>query len=228
MLKILFGVLIAINGALLAYQQGWLDAMLPASHEPSRLAAQLHPERLKLIAPEQTEDAGSPSTSEAPSRAAPTPAPAVAACLELGNFEMAEAQRFEAQLASLGLGERLQRRMVQENVRHIVYIPPLGNKEAADRKGAELAALGVRDYFVIQDSSPLQWGISLGIFRTEESARNHLQALTAQGVRSARVGTHGLGGNRVAFQLRGIDAAMRESIERIREAFPRQQWRDCA
>lgn len=226
MLKILFGILIVINGALLSYQQGWLDVLLPVSHEPSRLAAQLHPERLKLIAPEQAEETGTPTTSEAPPRAAP--APAVAACLELGNFEMAEAQRFEAQLASLGLGERLQRRMVQENVRHIVYIPPLGNKEAADRKGAELAALGVRDYFVIQDSSPLQWGISLGIFRTEESARNHLQALTAQGVRSARVGTHGLGGNRVAFQLRGIDAATRESIDRIREAFPRQQWRDCA
>ena len=240
MLKILFGVLLAINGGLLAYQQGWLDALMPPSHEPSRLSQQLHPERLTIIPPTPpVEKAAEPPTetpapvatstpaSEAPA-ATETSTAAVAACTEIGNFDTTEAQRFESRLASLALGERLVRREVQDNMRHIVYIPPLGNKEAADRKGSELTKLGVTDYFVIQDSSPLQWGISLGVFRTEESARNHLATLTQKGVRSAKVGMHGVGATRVVFQLRGIDAATRQNIDRIKEAFPRQQWRDCA
>lgn len=238
MLKILFAILIVINGVLLSYQQGWLDALLPVSHEPTRLSAQLHPERLRLIVPETSPpvvDAAPATSSEVTTDVAPVPAstpsaPAanIAACLELGNFEMSEAQRFQPRLAGLGLGERLKRKLVQENVRHIVYIPPLGSREAADRKGAELRAMGIHDYFVIKDSSPLQWGISLGIFRTEESARNHLQTLVAQGVRSARVGTHGLSGNRIAFQLRGIDAATRQAIDHMLEDFPKLQWRDCS
>jgi len=238
MLKILFGVLLAINGGLLAYQQGWLDVLMPPSHEPSRLSQQLHPERLTIIPPTPPVEKVAELPAETPA-AVSTPAPetpaasetntaAVAACTEIGNFDMTEAQRFESRLASLALGERLARREVQDNMRHIVYIPPLGNKEAADRKGGELAKLGVTDYFVIQDSSPLQWGISLGVFRTEESARNHLATLTQKGVRSAKVGMHGVGATRVVFQLRGVDAATRQNVDRIKEAFPRQQWRDCA
>ncbi|WP_293780879.1 SPOR domain-containing protein [uncultured Oxalicibacterium sp.] len=239
MLKILFGVLLFLNGGLLAYEQGWLTPLIPSSHEPSRMAQQLYPERLTIVVPEAaapaatsvTTSAASDSASESPANATVATAAAsgaIPACLELGNFDGAEAQRFETSIAALGLGDRLARRTVQESTRHIVFIPPLGSKEAADRKAAELAKLGVKDYFVIQDSSPLQWGISLGVFRTEDGARAQLAALTQQGVRTARVGTQGIGARRIAFQIRGLDAAGKQNLDRIKEAFPRQQWRDCA
>lgn len=238
MLKILFGVLLFLNGGLLAYEQGWLTPLIPSSHEPSRMAQQLYPERLTIVAPETAAQAApanpaapAADASVAPVASAPTTTAANAAtlaCLELGNFDGAEAQRFENSVATLGLGERLTRRSVQENTRHIVFISPLGNKEAADRKAAELAKLGVKDYFVIQDSSPLQWGISLGVFRTEEGARAQLAALTQQGVRTARVGTQGIGARRIVFQIRGLDTAGKQNLDRIKEGFPRQQWRDCA
>lgn len=225
MLKILFGLLLAINGGLFAYQQGWLAPLQSASREPSRLKQQLHPEQLKLV-PLPDSAPASPA-APAPAAAAPVaatqPVAATVACAEIGNFDAADAQRFESRLAALSLGDRLTRRAIADSARHIVYIPPLGSREAAERKAAELRKFGVQDFFIIQDNSALQWGISLGVFKTEEAANNHLAALNKKGVRSARVG----GGNRIAFQLHDIDAATRGSIDGIKADFPRQQWREC-
>ncbi|HEY6774448.1 MAG TPA: SPOR domain-containing protein [Oxalicibacterium sp.] len=229
MLKILFGLLLAINGGLLAYQQGWLAPLQSPSREPSRLKQQLHPEQLKLVPLPASRSAAS-TTSSMPAAATPAadtqPAAVAAAgtCAEIGNFDAADAQRFESRLATLSLGGRVTRRAIADSARHIVYIPPLGSKEAAERKAAELRKFGVEDFFIIQDNSALQWGISLGVFKTEEAANNQLAALNKKGVRSARVG----GGNRIAFQLHDIDAATRGAIDKIRADFPRQQWRECA
>lgn len=228
MLKILFGLLLAINGGLIAFQQGWLDTLLPASREPSRMAQQLHPEQLTLVALPESKPAAEPAPVSAPVAASTESTAAASAtnasCTEVGNFDAADAQRFESRLASLSLGDKLTRKPIADNTRHIVYIPPLANKEAAEKKAAELRQFGIEDFFIIQDNSPLQWGISLGVFKTEEAARNHLAALNKKGVRSAKVGT---GGNRVAFQMRGIDSATRTSIDKIKADFPRQQLRDC-
>jgi hypothetical protein len=222
---------LAINGGLLAFQQGWLDPLLPSSHEPSRLAQQLHADQLTLVPLAENKPAASVPVS-APPAAEPEPVatatPAVAACTEIGNFDTAEAQRFESRLASMSLGARLTRRTIPDNARYIVYIPPLASKEVADKKAAELRGLGVEDFFVIQDNSALQSGISLGVFKSEEAARAHLAALNKKGVRSAKISAHGTNGNKMAFQLRGIDAATKGSIDKVREGFPRQQWRECA
>lgn len=249
MLKILFGLLLLINSGLFAYQQGYLDTLSPSSREPSRLAQQLNADKLNLIsttavvATDDKTGAKSDAKSEAKSEAKaavvtpPEPEKNLAradkmsnglACAEVGNFDTAEAKKFEAQLAALSLGDRLTRRAIPENVRHMVYIPPLANKEAADKKAGELKRLGVEDFFVIQDNSPLQWGISLGIFKSEEAARNQLAALNQKGVRSARVGAHTPSGTKVAFQLRGLDVAAKNSVTKIKEAFPKQELRECS
>lgn len=152
----------------------------------------------------------------------------VVACTEIGNFDAAEAKNFETKLAALTLGDRLTRRPVQENARFIVYIPPLANKEAADKKGGELKRLGVDDFFVITEHTPLQWGISLGIFKSEEAARNHLAALNQKGVRSARVGPHNVAAPKFAYQLRRIDASTKAGLDKIRATFPRQEERACS
>jgi hypothetical protein len=47
-------------------------------------------------------------------------------------------------------------------------------------------------------------------------------------VRSARVGAHGAATNKVAFQLRGLDAAAQTSLQKIKEGYPRQEVRDCS
>ena len=242
MLKILFGLLLLINGGLFAYQQGYLDTLSPSSREPSRLTQQLNADKLKLIATTVAVAADDKASAKSETKVAAVVAPAEPeknlaradkmsnglACAEVGNFDTVEAKKFETQLAGLSLGDRLTRRAIPENARHMVYIPPLPNKEAADKKAGELKRLGVQDFFVIQDNSPLQWGISLGIFKSEEAARNQLAALNQKGVRSARVGAHTPSTTKVAFQLRGLDVAAKNSVAKIKEAFPKQELRECS
>lgn len=244
MLKILFGLLLVINGGLYAFEHGYLNSLIPPSHDPLRLKQQLNPDLLKLVPldvekaeagkaekvaavePEKIPQAVDQPTEKPTEKPAEKPAE-VLACTEIGNFDAAEAKNFEAKLATLALGERLSRRQIQENARFIVYIPPLVNKEAADKKGSELKRLGVDDFFVITEHTALQWGISLGIFKSEEAARNHLAALNQKGVRSAKVGPHHAVAPKLAFQFRRIDAATKANLDKIRATFPRQEARAC-
>ncbi len=242
MLKILFGLLLVINGGLFAYQQGYLDTLSPPSREPSRLTQQLNADKLQLIPATAKTDADAKTEAKPDTKATTVIAPLEAeknlaradkmsnalVCAEVGNFDATEAKKFETQLAGLALGERLTRRSIAENVRHMVYIPPQPNKEAADKKAGELKRLGVQDFFVIQDNSAMQWSISLGVFKSEEAARNQLAALNQKGVRSARIAAQATGASKVAFQLRGLDAAARSSVVKIKEGFPRQELRDCS
>ncbi|RJG03139.1 SPOR domain-containing protein [Noviherbaspirillum sedimenti] len=148
-------------------------------------------------------------------------------CTEIGNFSEADAGRFEARLAALTPGARLSRRVIREVSSHMVYIPPQGSKENADRKVDQLRGLGVTDFYMIQDQSEMRWGISLGIFSTEEAAKKRLEQLKQQGVRSGRIGARNAV-NKVAFQLRALDAAGREKVEKIKTDFPQQQQHNCA
>ncbi len=240
MLKILFGLLLVINGGLYAFEHGYLNSLIPPSHDPLRLKQQLHPELLKLVPLDaEKAEAGKaekvaavepekiPQAIEKSAEKPAEQAAEVLACTEIGNFDAAEAKNFEAKLAALALGERLSRRQIQENARFIVYIPPLANKDAADKKGGELKRLGVDDFFVITEHTALQWGISLGIFKSEEAARNHLAALNQKGVRSAKVGPHNTVAPKVAFQFRRLDAATKANLDKIRTTFPRQEARAC-
>lgn len=173
--------------------------------------------------------AGQPAISAASATVtAATQVAASAACIDVGSFNPAQAKRFEAQMASTAPGVRLARREAPDISSHMVLIPSQGSKEGADKKVAELRRLGVSDLYVIQDNSNLRWAISLGIFKSEEVARAHLAALSQRGVQSARLIEHHVDVLKVDFQLRGLDAAARTQLERIKPEYPRQEWRNCS
>lgn len=224
MLKFFFWILLLANSGLLAYQQGYFDTLMPSGREPARLKDQLNADKVRLIPP--------PAPS-APPPTAPEPAPEVAkkaeviACTEIGNFNPDEAKRFAAEIAALPLGERVSQRVVQEATSHMVYIPPLADKDAAEKKAGELRRLGVNDFFVIQDNSNLRWAISLGVFKQEEAARAHLANLNQKGVRSARIGERSQTSNLVAFTLRDLDAETKIALDKIKAGFPKQDVRKC-
>ncbi len=254
MLKIFFWTMLLANGALYAYHQGYLDAWFAANHEPARMSRQLNADKIELIPAGSAGNparnprslapvSGEPAASQAVAATAPVLAvvetktasevkaplekkPEVFACTEVGNFSEADAARFEAQLATLTLGSRLSRRVIKENGSYMVFMPPQGNKENADRKIAQLRGLGVTEFYVIQDNPDLRWGISLGIFRTEEAAKARLAQLSAQGVRSARIGERNAA-SQVAFQLRDLDLAARAGVEKIKADYPQPQLRSC-
>lgn len=68
-----------------------------------------------------------------------------------------------------------------------VRVPPAPNRQAADQRAQELRQLGVSDLFVVREAGPEQHAISLGLFRTEAAARQHLADLQRLRVTGAEI-----------------------------------------
>ena len=236
MLKFVFWLLAAINLLVLAIGQGYLGSFRTETREPARLKNQLHAEKITLLTQAQATapaEAATPAATPAPTAPVPVPAPAAApqvfACTEVGNFVLADARKFEARLEPLELGERQSRRNVagQDISSYMVFIPPQGSKEGADRKAGELKQLGVTNYFIMGEGSPQRWGISLGVFKSETSAQSQLAALNKQGVHSARVAPRYSASKQLAYQFRDLDAATRARLAEITKQFEEQELRSC-
>jgi len=231
MLKFVFWLLAGVNLLVLAIGQGYLGSFRTETREPARLKNQLQAGKLTLLTQEQaTAPAAPPAAEEAEKPVAAVPAPPTTyACTEVGNFLLADGRRFEAQVAALDLGDRQSRRNVagQEVSSYMVYIPPQGSKEGAERKAGELKQLGVTNYFIMGDGSPMRWGISLGVFKSESGAQSQLASLNKQGVHSARIGPRYSSSKQLAYQFRDLDAATRTRLEKIKAQFPEQELRNC-
>lgn len=256
MLKIFFCLLLVANGALFAMQRGYLGTAAPERREPQRLTQQVEPQALSILPPnsaklvtpmrapadalaETSSDTAAAKTDPIPAPAPPaTPAaptasvaPIVTACVEVGNFSATEAKRFEAQLTGLSLKVKPVQRSIQEAASHMVYIPSQEGKDGAERKTAELRRLGIQDFYVIPESSAnpaLRWGISLGIFKTEEAAKAYIGQLIPKGVRSARIIARNVSSTKLIFQLRDMDAVAQSALDKIKLKFPNQELRACA
>ena len=222
-LKFIFWTLVAINGALFDYGRGYLGHFSDNEHEPQRMQNQLNADKLAVIPADK-------ATAPVVAAAEPTEKKAeTLACLEVGTFLIADARKFEIKLEPLQLGDRQSRHNLPgtEVSSWIVYIPPQGSKEGADKKAGELRALGVTNYFVMSDSPMMKWGISLGVFRTEGAAQNQLAALMKQGVRSARIAPRMSGSKQLAFQFRDVDADLKTKLDTIRAGFPGTEAHSC-
>lgn len=175
------------------------------------------------------------ATPAAAAAVAPSPAPqktaAASSCTEVGNFTAADARRFSSQLASLNLGDKLVQKLTQDITSYMVYIPPQDGRDGAERRKAELRRLGIGDVYMIPESSPnpaLRYGISLGIFRTEEAGKAYIGQLIGQGVRSARIIARRSGAGKQVFQLHDLTPDARAALDKIRGAFPEQEVRACS
>jgi len=228
-LKFIFWSLLAVNAVLFAYGKGYLGHFSGNEHEPQRLAQQLNADKLTIISAEKANDASAAVAAAASAAAAAKPAAEVLACLEIASFVLADARRFETLLAPLKLGDRQSRHNLPgtEVAGYVVYMPPQGSKDGADRKAAELRALGVHNYFIMSDNTPLRWGISLGVFKTETAAQNQLAALTKQGVRTAKIAPRMSGSKQLAFQFRDVDPDLKIRLDQLRSSFPASETRSC-
>ncbi|RFP10629.1 MULTISPECIES: SPOR domain-containing protein [unclassified Duganella] len=229
MLKFIFWSLVAINAALFAYGKGYLGHFSGNEREPERLLNQLNADKLAIVSADKANDASAATAAAASAAASAKPAPEVLACVEIGSFVLADARRFETQLAPLNLGDRQSRHNLPGNEvsSYIVYMPPQGSKEGADKKAGELRALGVTNYFIMNDNSPLRWGISLGVFKTESAAQNQLAILMKQGVRTARVAPRMSGSKLLAFQFRDVDTELKAKLEQFRTGYPNAESHAC-
>lgn len=183
---------------------------------------QIAPDKIKLL---KAAAQAAPDQPKAPGKAIP-PAPpktasaAPAACMEWGVFAGPGVTRAEAALAKLELPAERIERTVTDAGGYWVYMPPLKTKAEIDRKISELKALGITEFFVVQDTGKWRNAISLGIFRTEEAAQGFLAKLKERGVRSASAARREKFLKQVAFHVREPNDATVARLTIIQQEFP--------
>jgi cell division septation protein DedD len=186
-------------------------------HFPSRgadpFAQQLHPERVKLVAPEEL--------------ARMTGARRQAACVELGPIAAGDAARAEEAVSGIAAGLKVAQRRAEEPARWWVYLPPLPTRQAAAQRAAELRRQGIEDSSVINDD--IQWrnAISLGVFRSEDAANKRADELRRRGVRGFEVAPREGAGARIYLQLRDAPEPVRNKLGELKGGFPGAEVREC-
>lgn len=182
-MRIVVILLLLANLALLALTR--LDAV--GGGEPQRLAEQVQPDKVKLLTSQQVAALG-------PAKVASL----ADVCVEWGPLSESERSRALVELAPLQLGALiLPRRADTEGF--AVTLSGFPNRPAAERRMGELRARGISDVTVI-DLGRGQFGVSLGIFRTEQAATGRADALAQQGITGTRVAARGAAPTMLVFR----------------------------
>ncbi len=227
MLKFILICFLIINACLFAIWRGYLVNPVLEARQPQRLQEQKNAEYLQLIS-HTVATASTPYTklnvSDFPNVSSDVEVPA---CLLWGPFSMKESKQVESKLNAQSLGNKHSRQYVLETVSTRVFIPSLGSKEAANKKAAELTALGVKDFFIVQDSSDLRWGISLGVFKSEKKAKQLLKTLADQGIRSAQLGVYTTASSQFNYVFKTVSHAEQTMLENLKLQFPAQTLQVC-
>lgn len=148
--------------------------------------------------PADPEAAPASDKAEAKSEPKPEPKPEktttpALACLVWRGILAEDLPNARKRLAGLKLtGEFKQEGGDSESPKRFwVYIPPRSTNEDAQKKAGELKALGVEDFFVVNDGSRWTHAISLGLFSSKEAADRRLDEVKQRGVRTAVSGQRG-------------------------------------
>jgi SPOR domain len=197
-MRTLVVLLVLANLTLFGYI--WLDS--GAGGERVRLSQQVQPEKIKLLTPQQVAALG-------PAKVASL----ADVCVEWGPMSDADRARAQTRLEPLDLGKLVTQRKVEVIANYWVFIPPLANKAAVDKRVADLKAQGVRDILPVE-LGPQRLAISLGVFRTEEAAQARLEALQAQGVKTAKVGPRAQSAQQTVLVVRDPPA---QAMARLKE-----------
>jgi hypothetical protein len=202
--RLIFLLLVLANLAFFTWSR--FGAPEAAASDPAPAGRQVEPDRLVILLATTTV-AEKRGGSASGASAAADGAPDRLACLEWGSFAVADAPRAQEVLAVLNAGTRLSERRADEVAGWWVYLAPQGSRPAAQKKAAELKALGIEDYFILQDEGPQRWALSLGVFRSEDAAQARLNTLRERGVKTALVGPRETRVEKVWLQLASASPA---------------------
>ena len=224
-MRTLFFLLVLANVAFFAWSR--FAGAPDAGGDPLPTGRQIEPEKLRIISPDDLPAAPVAQKPAPPAPPPPPPAPPPIACLEWGSFTVADAPRAEQALEPLALGTRLAQRRSEETTSWWVFIPPQSTRQGALKKTAELRALGVKDYFIVQEEGDHRWAVSLGVFRSAEAAQARLAALRGQGVRTAEVGPRDTVAAKVWYQVTSVDAPLQARLTDLARQFEGSVLKEC-
>jgi SPOR domain len=180
MARTIFLLLVLANAIFYLWASNYLG-IPDAGREPGRLKLQVQANRLTVTARD---------------------AAAVAqVCRRVGPLAQADAERINTALAAKA-GLKTFLRPVEEKG-YWIFIPPLSDKAAADKKAEELKDLGVKDFFIVTESGPNRYAISLGSFSSEDTAKEAFANLGKKGVHSARLDSRVRTTDKAQIDVRG-------------------------
>ncbi|MBI4989523.1 MAG: SPOR domain-containing protein [Rhodocyclales bacterium] len=214
-LRTLFFLLVLGNLLLFAWGQGYFGAA-GGSGEAERLAGQIEPDKLRIAGKgtPPPKAAGQPPREE---------------CRALAGLEREAAGRLVELLSGRDAQIKVDQRSLDEPRSWWVHIPPLPNSAQADRKAAELSKLGVKDFYVVRESGPNQYAISLGLFKSEDGAKDYLDALQRKkNVKSARILAREAAGDKSAVEVRGSADRLARALADLPPEFIAVQKAECA
>lgn len=149
--------------------------------------------------------------------------PSTEVCVAFGGLDEQRASRLREALQAGGA--RVTTTRVELPSGYLVYAPPAPTRaEAQQRLGALLAA-GQADVFVVQDG-PLRFAVSVGLFRSEETARALVTRLQERGETGLQIAPRGPVTVRVRLQAHWPDAAAAAVAASIGRRFD-ATLRDC-
>ncbi|MCP4637199.1 MAG: SPOR domain-containing protein, partial [Methyloversatilis sp.] len=162
-MRLVFLLLLLLNIALWPLTAG-LVHFGGGQTEPFRLTSQIEPERLRIV-PED-------DAARAPARAAEAVAaedetdPQAPACRVLTGLSREQADALAARARDRQPPVQLSESEQPGSSSWWVHIPDLQTRPLAERKQAELKALGVREMALMPDADGQKFAISLGLFKT--------------------------------------------------------------
>lgn len=203
-LRLVFFLLLLINVAFLAWQQGFADQP-PTDREPQRLLQQQSPEKLTVLLPKESTPpptvaltavsapAAAPATlattssPPAPQPAAEAAKPAPVLCRALSGFKLAEARQWVAVTAPKVPDIKFSVVPGEAASSYDVLIAALAGKEGAENKLKEVKALGITTPVRTVVDGPDKFALVFASLPTEAEAKAYLQGLMDKGVKTARV-----------------------------------------
>lgn len=215
-MRALVWVLLALNVGALVYFN--LDVIAPSP--VTAVKPDIQPEKMKVLTRAEVE--AMPKRQEvAPTPAANPPLPVneTTACYEWGIFEPAKLNDVITVIDALSIKHRVVQQSTEESIRYWVYKPPLPNDAAAQAKAEELKALGIEDFFVVQEP---KWrnAISFGVFRDEKLAANLVDDLRHRGVREVVKSIRNQGSGNSTLILEDVTNTLFGQLKKNQPDFP--------
>lgn len=237
LLRALLLLLLAANLGFVAWSQGWLEPLTTAvglpgpddGREPQRLAQQVRPEAIQLLPARgatTAAPAAEPASAPADGASAAAAPNGVTACLEAGPFGADERTPVENALREVQPTLRWEWRDVAPG--WWLALGPFPDRDSANRRLDELQRRGIKPEAVDSGAAML---LVLGRYAQRVEADAQLTALTARGVRGARVLAPPTGSEPQRQMLR-VPAADPQQQERLfsltREQSPAHRFAPCA
>lgn len=220
-MRILVFMLILANLMFFAWTQGYFGT--PSGPDALRVQQQMLADQVKVVA--RDEPPADAIKTEKVIKA--TEKKVIDVCLRLSDLPVADVVRLENALIEKLPEFKAVRSLNEGGASYWVFIPPLGGKQEAERKAAELKKFRVPEFYIVQDAGPNRFAISLGIFSSKEGATERLEELRSKGVKSAKVGERNAKLASGILEIHGPEAQAEALRQLLAELLPESKPTMC-